>query len=453
MPGFAAAALAGACVAGTEPPVPASIAVSPPSATLPWFDETVKLTATVLDTAGRTIPGVTVAWTSEDASVATVDATGLVTAVASGVTFVRAGAGGVEGSATVTVAPDRRALLILYDALGGSGWQDSRNWGTDAPLDEWHGVAADSKDNVLALELSNNGLSGTIPPEIGALGALQELALGSWLVSNALTLTGEIPPELGNLDNLRYLHLWGYDLTGAIPPEIGNLQNLRYLHLRGGDLTGAIPPEIGNLQNLRYLHLWGGDLTDPIPPEIGNLQNLRYLDLSGDLTGAIPTELGNLQNLRYLHLSFNELTGAIPPELGSLRNLQGLYLYDNELTGAIPPELGNLRNLRYLNLSGNELTGAIPPELGSLDGLDTLNLSRNDLTGPVPTELGNLRNLLKLELDQNTLLSGRLPRELIGIPLVWFTWYETDLCYPADQEFQRWLWGIRSHLGNRKCSS
>ncbi|MDE0120277.1 MAG: Ig-like domain-containing protein [bacterium] len=312
MPGLAAAALAGACVAGTEPPVPASIEVSPPSATLPWFDETVQLTATVLDTAGRTLPGVTVAWTSEDALVATVDATGLVTAVAAGVTFVRAGTGSVEGSATVTVAPDRRALLILYDALGGSGWLESENWGTDAPLDEWHGVAADSKDNVLALELSNNGLSGTIPPEIGALGALQELQLGSWLDA----LTGEIPPGIGNLDNLRYLHLWGFDLTGAIPPEIGNLQNLRYLHLWGGDLTGAIPPEIGNLQNLRYLHLWGGDLTDAIPPELGNLQNLRYLDLSGDLTGAIP------------------------PELGSLRNLQGLYLYYNELTGAIPPELG-----------------------------------------------------------------------------------------------------------------
>ena len=164
VPGLAAAALAGACVAGTEAPVPASIAVSPPSATLPWFDETVQLTATVQDTAGRTIPGVTVSWTSEDESVATVDATGLVAAVARGATLVRAGAGRVEGLATVTVAPDRRALLGIHDALGGSGWRNSGNWGTDAPLDEWHGVTADPKDNVLALGLSGNGLSGTQCP-------------------------------------------------------------------------------------------------------------------------------------------------------------------------------------------------------------------------------------------------------------------------------------------------
>ncbi len=443
MPGLAAAALAGACVAGTEPPVPASIEVSPPSATLPWFDETVQLTATVLDTAGRTLPGVTVAWTSEDALVATVDATGLVTAVAAGVTFVRAGTGSVEGSATVTVAPDRRALLILYDALGGSGWLESENWGTDAPLDEWHGVAADSKDNVLALELSNNGLSGTIPPEIGTLGALQELQLGS------PRLTGEIPPEIGNLDNLRYLHL-SDGLTGAIPPEIGNLQNLRYLDLRGLSLTGAIPPETGNLQNLRTLQLWG--YADAIPPEIGNLQNLRYLHLSGYFNSAIPPELGNLQNLRYLYLLGYELTGAIPSELGNLQNLRYLNLHGG-LTGAIPPEIGNLQNLRYLNLTLNDLAGAIPPEIGSLDGLDTLNLSHNDLAGPVPPEIGNLRNLLALDLHQNTLLSGRLPRELIGISLRRFYWFETDLCSPRDAEFQEWLARIPIHRKNRECPS
>ncbi len=290
MPGLAAAALAGAC--GTEPesPGPASIAVSPPSATLPWFDETVQLTATVRDTAGRTMPGVTVAWTSEDESVATVDATGLVTAVARGVTFVRAGAGWVEGSATVTVAPDRRALLSIFDALGGSGWRNSRNWGTDAPLNEWHGVAADSKGNVLALELSNNGLTGTIPPEIGALGALQELLLGSSGRNAAL--------------------------TGSIPPELGNLQSLRYLDLGGNELAGAIPPELGSLENLTYLDLHSNELAGPVPPELESLENLFYLDLSSnDLTGSIPPELGSLENLRTLYLDSAELTGAVPPEL------------------------------------------------------------------------------------------------------------------------------------------
>ncbi len=238
VPGLAAAALVGAC--GTEPPLPASIAVSPPSATLPWLGDTVQLTAAVRDTAGRTMRGVTVVWTSEDESVATVDATGLVTAVAKGVTLVRAKAGWVEDLATVTVAPDRRALLSFYEALNGSRWPLSENWGTDAPLDEWYGVTADSKDNVLALEMGFNRLSGTIPPEIGALGALEELNL----INNFLR--GSIPPELGNLRSLRVLILFGNRLEGPVPPELGSLENLRYLVVSNavGGLTGPIPPEL-----------------------------------------------------------------------------------------------------------------------------------------------------------------------------------------------------------------
>ncbi|MDE2974583.1 MAG: leucine-rich repeat domain-containing protein [Gemmatimonadota bacterium] len=195
------------------------------------------------------------------------------------------------------------------------------------------------------------------------------------------------------------------------------------------------------------LDTWHGVFTDTA----GNVTTLALQN--NGVAARIAPEIGMLRTLVVLSIYDNELTGPIPPEIGGLENLEVLTLFQNGLTGRIPPELGNLRNLRYLNLSRNELTGAIPPEIGSLDGLDTLNLSRNELTGPVPPEIGNLRNLLQLKLDQNTLLSGRLPRELIGIPLVWFTWYETDLCYPADQEFQRWLWGIRTHSGNRMCSS
>ena len=270
VPGLAAAALAGAC--GTEPPLPASIAVSPPSATLPWLGDTVQLTAAVRDTAGRTMRGVTVVWTSEDESVATVDASGLVTAVAKGVTLVRAKAGWVEDLATVTVAPDRRALLSFYEALNGSRWPLSENWGTDAPLDEWYGVTADSKDNVLALEMGFNRLSGTIPPEIGALGALEELNL----INNFLR--GSIPPELGNLRSLRVLILFGNRLEGPVPPELGSLENLRYLVVSNAvvGLTGPIPPELGSLRNLRRLDLSSNDLAGAIPPELESLENLRY---------------------------------------------------------------------------------------------------------------------------------------------------------------------------------
>ena len=108
-------------------------------------------------------------------------------------------------------------------------------------------------------------------------------------------------------------------LTGSIPPEIGCLTNLTDLHLNGNQLSGEIPPEIGNLTNLTYLNLNNNQLTGEIPPEIGNLTKLTHLSLRyNQLTGEIPSEIGNLTNLVWLQLSDNQLTGEIPSEVCDL---------------------------------------------------------------------------------------------------------------------------------------
>ena len=60
-------------------------------------------------------------------------------------------------------------------------------------------------------------------------------------------LTGEIPSEIGNLTNLTNLTLYNNQLTGSIPSEIGNLTNLTYLDLGWNQLTGEIPESICDL--------------------------------------------------------------------------------------------------------------------------------------------------------------------------------------------------------------
>ena len=63
-------------------------------------------------------------------------------------------------------------------------------------------------------------------------------------------------------------------LSGPIPPELGNLANLKKLDLVGNALTGPIPPELGNLGIIRELDLSNNMLSGPIPPELGNLGTL-----------------------------------------------------------------------------------------------------------------------------------------------------------------------------------
>ena len=170
-----------------------------------------------------------------------------------------------------TTDSDRVALAAIYRAMGGPEWANNDHWLTHAPLSDWHGVTADDEGRVVVLNLTDNDV------------------------------TGELPPELGDLYGLIWLAIGGYDLKGGIPPEIGNLANLERLRLSG--LHGEIPPELGNLSRLRELdlHQLNYKASGPIPPEFGKLTSLERLILS-NVSGEIPSELGNLSSLVRLNI-------------------------------------------------------------------------------------------------------------------------------------------------------
>ncbi len=117
--------LAAGCVLEFEEPMPASIVVSPGSATFTFLGESRTFTATVRDQEGNTLAG-TVAWTTEAPAVFTVNSSGLVTAVSNGSGTVRAILEGVSGTATVTVSQAPSTI----ERVGG----DAQTGSPGAPL-------------------------------------------------------------------------------------------------------------------------------------------------------------------------------------------------------------------------------------------------------------------------------------------------------------------------------
>ena len=222
---------------------------------------------------------------------------------------------------------DCSMLLAARDTLAGAG---SLDWSADTRIHDWQGVRVQNTPSpyVRVLFLTELGLTGSIPPELGGVADVRRIDL------DYNTLTGGIPRELGNLPDLELLYMDNNQLSGSIPPEMGNLRNLKSLYLSDNMLTGGIPPELGNLSNLRQLIIEDNSLTGAIPPELGDLSNLRSLYLSANmLTGGIPAELGKLSNLTQLLLESNSLGGEIPSQLGALTRLEHVYLRNNGLTG------------------------------------------------------------------------------------------------------------------------
>lgn len=177
---------------------------------------------------------------------------------------------------------DRQALLsicTLYSEVneGHCPWP---NWQSDKPLQEWHGVhTEDSREpwvenwrdcnnksdycRVTRLELTDKGLTGSIPQQLGNLGELKYLNLSN------NNLSGKIPPQLGHLRNLYTLALNNNQLEGHIPAQLGNLKGGRLddkslfdgldevldLYLQENKLTGTVPLELANIGYLRSVRI------------------------------------------------------------------------------------------------------------------------------------------------------------------------------------------------------
>ena len=104
---------------------------------------------------------------------------------------------------------DCEVMLAAKDTLQGTA---TLNWSADTVITSWDGVTVSgTPGRVRGLDLSDEGLDGAIPGDIGDLYELTVLDLSD------NSLTGDIPVELGWLYNLEEVSLSGNTLTGCIP--------------------------------------------------------------------------------------------------------------------------------------------------------------------------------------------------------------------------------------------
>ncbi len=175
-----------------------------------------------------------------------------------------------------------KALMALYDNIGGAHWAMQTNWGSDQPLSTWHGVTTAPRasvgcnngrvvtemvESVIEVDIADNKAGGNVPPEISEL-----VNLESFIIISASI--GTVSEEMGNLKNLKKLELARCGLHSM--PSIGNLSNLTDLNLFANDGLTELPDGIGNLTNLTTVNLAFCSMRGTLPPNLIAAPNRVY---------------------------------------------------------------------------------------------------------------------------------------------------------------------------------
>ena len=443
----------------TTPPAPpaarpTTVEVTPAASELTAIGASVQLNVRILDQRGQPMTGLTVTWATDDAAIAIVDSTGLVTAVRNGSASITATVETASGGAVVTVAQrvgavavsPPEASVVEGDAVRFRATaNDANGHPVDATEFSWAssdlavatvdslGLVAGLRHGDAEISAAAEGVTGTAALRVDkAVPKSVEVAPNRvYLAARGDTaqLTAEVRDQLGRV--MRGVAVsWESSAPGVAEVDSTGLVTAV------GDGSGSITATAETAFGTATITVTGDDPDPAILAAFyhatGGAEWTRsdgwLTDASTDAWHGVRTTVDG--RVSSLSLRENNLTGALPPALGSLPALALLDLGRNHLEGPLPAELANLPRLRSLYLPDNMIDGQVPPEFGDLRELTRLDLTNNaGMSGPLPLEFKNLRQL-------DRLLAGG-----------------TDLCAPTDRTFVAWLNGVRQRRLSNCASS
>lgn len=381
---------------------------------------------------------------------------------------------------------EMQGMEALYIATQGYDWfytGDGNRWNfdndSDPCLDDWEGVTCANNTSIIAIDLTQHNLQGTLPNDISLISSLATLELNVNRIIRTLPcglfflplatlqlsenrLSSTLPACIANATLLETLTLAHNRISGPLPsivsctslrhldlqnntiyyeplPHLSSDMQLQVINLNGNRFTGTIPTSWFNATSFTHISLANNSITSSLYG-IDKWTQLQFLNLERNrIYGSLPSSLSTLTALSYVYLYNNHLNSTVPPSLLDIpslalldlranrlssslpfptavqANMLALFLSGNQFMSSIPTQLGNYVHLRYLILSENELTGTLPVEFASLTDLLFLEINKNHLTGTIPNQYTALSALENVDFSSNH-LSGQIPFLISSLP-------------------------------------
>ncbi|KAL0404258.1 UNVERIFIED_CONTAM: putative leucine-rich repeat receptor-like serine/threonine-protein kinase [Sesamum radiatum] len=139
-------------------------------------------------------------------------------------------------------------------------------------------------ENQLSGTIHQALISGTIPAEVAGLSSLK-----LYLNLSSNYLYGPIPLELSKMNMVLAIDLSLNNLSDSLPSQLGSCIALEYLNLSHNVLEGQFPAKIGNLPYLKELDVSFNQLSGEIPQSLQasstlTLLNFSYNNFYGNIT-------------------------------------------------------------------------------------------------------------------------------------------------------------------------
>jgi len=174
-------------------------------------------------------------------------------------------------------------LVLLYDAL-----LHLVHAVTVEDRSEYQACLASYYDTSLSecnvLNLYNQGLTGTLPTELGMMTSMTTLEVGQ------NNLDSSLPTELGMMTNMREFWVYNNNLESSLPTELGLMTAMTNFRVYNNNLEGSLPTELELLTAMQTFYVFGNaGLCGPLV-DVGNVGYTYGLLSNGHHTSGTNLE-------------------------------------------------------------------------------------------------------------------------------------------------------------------
>lgn len=213
---------------------------------------------------------------------------------------------------STTPEDDLRCLRELKQTVGDPNGKISWNFSnkTVGFICDLTGVQCwnPQENRILSLSLSSISLTGPIPSALRFCSGVTTLDL------SGNSFTGPIPSEFCEwMPYLVHLDLSQNSLSNSIPPELSNCRFLNSLDLSSNSLSGQIPVSLSRLDRLKQLDLSHNDLSGEIPPSLASsFPSSSVFEFNDDLCGRpVSSHCGSRSHTGLIIIILAGVFGAV----------------------------------------------------------------------------------------------------------------------------------------------
>lgn len=317
------------------------------------------------------------------------------------------------------VLADSLALVRLYDNAEGDNWLNNTNWKSAVDPSEWFGVNVTNR-RVDSLDLSSNGLKGTIPAFSGL--ELENLA-SLRLQNNELDSIGDI----SSLTQITTISLENnFFQFDDLEPVVG-ITGVSYIPQNevfiSEDITVSesesiiIDGTVGGTANNYQWYKNGEAIADEISPVL-TIASAQFED---DATYYVEVTSSLIPGLVLNSNDIVVVVSSLDKDIASLTQFyndtdgDNWTLNDGWLSEDITTWRGVIMNESQtrvvgVSLPGNNLSGEVSDAITEVLNLDSLNISDNNITG-IP-DMTVLSGFTKLQVSNNQIQFADLEQNL-----------------------------------------